>query len=222
MWQEKYMSLALTLNPCALIWFPKITADPHFLVYIYIYIYSHPQTDCFVLSELFRVARHAGRLKPGSIPVQLYVRLCFRPLVHQVDHVGKGNFKVFFIFRNSSSSLCLHFLYPIDYQSAQFFRRALHYASGSRQFLRQRAQPPSGSIYCHPQTDCFVLSELFSVQFVCGWQYIYVCACARVCVCVCVCVFNWYIKMYPDKRKLKKKPKIIKTWVCRTCQSNII
>ena len=57
-------------------------------VYIYIYIYSHPQTDCFILSELFSVARHAGRSKAGSKPVQLYVRLCFRPLVHQADHVG--------------------------------------------------------------------------------------------------------------------------------------
>ena len=35
---------------------------------IYIYIYSHPQTDCFVLSELFSVARHAGRSEPGSKP----------------------------------------------------------------------------------------------------------------------------------------------------------
>ena len=55
-------------------------------------IYSHPQTDCFVLSELFSVARHAGRSEPGSKPVQLYVRLWFRPLVHQADHVGQGNF----------------------------------------------------------------------------------------------------------------------------------
>ena len=73
-----------------------------------VYIYSHPQTDCFVLSELFSVARHAERSKPGSKHVQLYVRLCFRPLVHQADHVGQGNFKEFFFFRNSSSSLCLH------------------------------------------------------------------------------------------------------------------
>ena len=51
-------------------------------------IYSHPQTDSFVLSELFSMARHAGRSKPGSKPVQLYVRLSFRPLGHQVDHVG--------------------------------------------------------------------------------------------------------------------------------------
>ena len=57
-------------------------------VSVYIYIYSQPQTDCFLLLELFSVARHAGPLKPGSKPVQLYVRLCFRPLVHQVDHVG--------------------------------------------------------------------------------------------------------------------------------------
>ena len=52
-------------------------------VLLVLYIYSHPQTDCFVLSELFSVARHAGRSKLGSKPVQLYVRLCFRPLVHQ-------------------------------------------------------------------------------------------------------------------------------------------
>ena len=58
------------------------------LVYIYKYIYCHPQTDCFVLSELFSVARHVGRSKPGSKPVQLYVRLTLRPLGQQVHHVG--------------------------------------------------------------------------------------------------------------------------------------
>ena len=36
-----------------------------FALWVYIYIYYHPQTDCFVLSELFRVARHVGRSKPG-------------------------------------------------------------------------------------------------------------------------------------------------------------
>ena len=48
------------------------------LLHTHTYIYSHPQTDCFVLSELFSVARHAGRSKPGSKPDQLYVRLSFR------------------------------------------------------------------------------------------------------------------------------------------------
>ena len=46
---------------------------------IHIYIYILSSTDCFVLSELFSVARHAGCSKPGSKPVQLYVRLSFKP-----------------------------------------------------------------------------------------------------------------------------------------------
>ena len=61
-----------------------------------IYIYCHPQTDCFVLSELFSVARHAGCSKPGSKPVQLYVRLSFGPVGHQADYAGWRNFKVFY------------------------------------------------------------------------------------------------------------------------------
>ena len=32
------------------------------------YIYSHPQTDCFVVLQLFSVARHMGCLKLGSKP----------------------------------------------------------------------------------------------------------------------------------------------------------
>ena len=45
-----------------------------------IYIYSHPQTDCFVISQIFIGARHVGRLKLGSKPAQLYVRLSVIPL----------------------------------------------------------------------------------------------------------------------------------------------
>ena len=56
--------------------------------YIYTYVYCHPQTDCFVLPELFSVARHVGRLKPGSKPIQLYVRLSIRPLGQKAYHVG--------------------------------------------------------------------------------------------------------------------------------------
>ena len=70
-------------------------AKKSLLIYIYIYIYCHPQTDCFVLSELFSVARHVGRSKPGSKPIQIYVRLNLRPLGRQADHVDSGNFKVF-------------------------------------------------------------------------------------------------------------------------------
>ena len=63
----------------------------------YIYIYIYPQTGCFVLLELFSVATHAGRSKPGSKPDQLYVRLSFRPLGHQADHLANGILKYLYI-----------------------------------------------------------------------------------------------------------------------------
>ena len=51
----------------------------YFLITQYIYIYSHPQTDCLVVSQFFSVAWHEWCLKLGSKPAQLYVRLsCFR------------------------------------------------------------------------------------------------------------------------------------------------
>ena len=60
-----------------------------------IYIYSHPQTDCFVLSELFSVARHVGLSKPGSKPIQLYVRLSIRAArPTSVPRLAKGIVKV--------------------------------------------------------------------------------------------------------------------------------
>ena len=46
--------------------------------------------DCFVVSQVFSVARHAGRLKLGSKPTQLFVRLCILPLGQQTTHVISG------------------------------------------------------------------------------------------------------------------------------------
>ena len=48
------------------------------------------KTDCFVVSQLFSVARHVGRLKLGSKPTQLYVRLSIRLLGQQAYHVSLG------------------------------------------------------------------------------------------------------------------------------------
>ena len=113
-----------------------------------IFIVIHRRT-VFVLSEHFSVARHAGRSEPGSKPIQLYVRLSRRPLGPQADHVDLGEFlRYLFSNSNSSSSRLFTFLYPIGYQSAQFFRRALHYASGRRQFPSPECSTPYGeSVY---------------------------------------------------------------------------
>ena len=62
---------------------------------LYISIYCYPQTYCFVVSQLFSVARHVGRLKMGSKPAQLYVRLCIRPLSQPTNHVSSGIIVVF-------------------------------------------------------------------------------------------------------------------------------
>ena len=76
-------------------------------MYIYIYIYCHPQTDCFVLSELFSVARHIGRSKPGLKPIQLYVRLRLRLLGQQAYNVWLRKFLRYYVV--TAAAVCLHF-----------------------------------------------------------------------------------------------------------------
>ena len=116
--------------------FPILTAWPgHRLIYniyMYTYIYCHPQTVSFVVSQLFCVVIHVGRLKLRSKPAQLYIRLSIIELSQQVNHISSGiirHFVVSFIFWH----FCLS--------------RYQHHASGSCKFLRQNAQPLWGSIY---------------------------------------------------------------------------
>ena len=71
---------------------------------LYIYIYSHPQTCCLVVSQLISVARHAERFKLGSKPAQLYMRLSIIPLIHQSTYVSSG-----IIWYNVVDFACLHF-----------------------------------------------------------------------------------------------------------------
>ena len=52
------------------------------------YIYCHPHTDCFIVSQFFSVARHVGRLKLGSKPAQLYARLSIIPLIQHYVSTG--------------------------------------------------------------------------------------------------------------------------------------
>ena len=114
---------------------------PFLFVYICIYKYCHPQTECFVLSELSSVAGHEGRSKLGSKPVQLYARLHLRPLgPTSVPRWLREFFRYYVATAVAAASVCLHFYTHIGYQSAQFFRNALHYASGGRKFLHQSAQ----------------------------------------------------------------------------------
>ena len=58
------------------------------VISLFIYIYILSSTDCFVISQLFSVARQVGHMKLGSKPTQLYVRLSIRPLGQQAYHVS--------------------------------------------------------------------------------------------------------------------------------------
>ena len=73
-------------------------------LYISIYIYCYPKTDCFIVSQLISVARHIGRFKLGLKPAQLYVRLSIIPLSHQLTYVSWGIITYYVV-----AFICLHF-----------------------------------------------------------------------------------------------------------------
>ena len=122
----------------------------HTYIYIYIYIYCHPQTDCFVVSQFFSVARHVGRYKLGSKPTRIYIR--------QAYHVGQGIIR-YYVATTAAAFVCLHFIpYWIPEGSIRSKRFALCEIPSPKCSTRIGER-----IYCHPQTNCFVVSQLFSV-----------------------------------------------------------
>ena len=88
------------------------------------YIYSHPQTDCFVVSQLISVARHTGCFKLGLKSTQLYIRLSIIPLSHHSTYINSEIIRHYVV-----AFTCLYFL--TEYQCDQFLQRALHCMSGS-------------------------------------------------------------------------------------------
>ena len=83
-------------------------------LFIFVHIYSHPQTECFLESHIFSVARH---FKLGSKSAWLYVNRIFYSRASVILNISEGNFFMYkFIY-----------IYTIDYLWAQFMRRDLHY-----------------------------------------------------------------------------------------------
>ena len=68
-------------------------------VCVFIYIYCHPQTDYFIVSQLFSVARHTGCFKLGLKPTQLYVR----PIIY---HSAIGNLMPAWEFKAFCKNFC--------------------------------------------------------------------------------------------------------------------
>ena len=76
-------------------------------IYIYTYIYCHPQTDCFIVSQLCWVSKHAGRFKLVLKPAQRYIRFSIIPLSHQSIYVSSGIIRHYVL-----AFICLHFALP--------------------------------------------------------------------------------------------------------------
>ena len=72
-----------------------------------IYIYSHPQTDCYVVSRLFNVARQARFPKLGSKPGWLKRQSEILPLSHEETSASEGNFNAYITF-------VLFYIYPLN------------------------------------------------------------------------------------------------------------
>ena len=70
-------------------------------------------------------------------------------------------------------------MYAIDYRSTQFTRRAFHVAAGKPSL--ESSIHCGERMNCHPQTDCFIVSQLFSAARH-ARIYIYIYMCVYVCV----------------------------------------
>ena len=97
-------------------------------IYIYAYIFCHPHTDCFVVSQLFSVARHVGRLKLETKLAQHYVRLSIRPLSQQAYYVGKGIIRYYVA--TAAAFVCL---YSVPYRIPECSIRSKSFTLCERQ-----------------------------------------------------------------------------------------
>ena len=94
----------------------------------------HPQTDCFVVSQLFSVIRHVGRFKLELKPAQLYVRLSILPLNQQVTYVSSGFIRHYVV---------ASFVYILPYRMPE---RSIHWKS----FELRKWQPLIPLAECSP------------------------------------------------------------------------
>ena len=120
------------------------------------HIYCHPQTDCFVVSQLFSVARHLRCLKLGSKPAQLYVRLSIMLHSQHVNHVSSG------VIKHSSFRL-FTFLALLDTRVLNSFEElCVMWVAVVNSFAR--VLNTSGGAYILSFTDCLAVSQLISVD----------------------------------------------------------
>ena len=111
------------------------------------------------------MARHTGRFKLGSEPIQHHVRLSILPLSQQATYVSWGIITHYVL-----AFVCLHFVLPDTGVLNSFEEHCITWVAAV--------------IYIY----IYVFVCLFVCLFVCVCVYVCVCVCVCMCVCVCVCV----------------------------------
>ena len=161
------------------------------------------------------MARHVGRLKLGSKPAQLYVRLCIRPLGQQAYHVAEGIIRYYLVTAAAAAFICLHFFIPYRIPES-----SIH--SKSFALCEQQPKIPSPEwstpyiykvylygiaisestislillhtlffrLHTHTHTHIYIYIYIIFI-LACNLSilvYIYIYIYIYLCVCVCVCV----------------------------------
>ena len=111
-------------------------------------------------SQPFSVARHVGRFKWGSELAQLYVRLSIIPISPLVNYVSSGIIRYYVV-----TFVCLHFALSEIRVLNSLDELCITRLTAVNSFARVLNPQGRERIYCHPQTDSFVVSQLFYILY---------------------------------------------------------
>ena len=129
-------------------------------IYIYIHIVIHRQTVSFYQNSSVWLDTQDSRSRDRN-PSNLYARLSHRPLKRTT--LAKGIFQRY-LFSNSSSSRLFTFFKPYRLPECSILSKSFALCERRPTISSPECSTSMGeSIYCHPQTDCYVISGRFSV-----------------------------------------------------------
>ena len=126
-------------------------------------VYCHPYTDCFLVSQLFSVTRHARRFKLGSKPASRYARHGILQLSHFGDIRQLRNYSVYLV-----AFTCLHFVFSDSGVLYLFEELCITRMAAVNSFVRVLIPSPGGGdhfyiiwtlirLYLWPIDHCIII-----------------------------------------------------------------
>ena len=188
---------------------------------VYIWMYCHPQTDCFVILQLISVARHIGHFKVRLKPAKLYVRLSIIPLIHWLTYVSLGIIRHYVVafaclylpYRIPEGSVDMNSFALCEWQPLCIYKPLPWKGYNTRSIFMQRltglnSEFSFSEISCHfliyePTTPNYLpIARGTIVGFIPFPRVLALCemqtALSRICAHVAACIFLWW---YPVHHK---------------------